>query len=263
VKPLALIALVRELRTGTGDLRPLMVSGVPALVPALARELRRDGDATAVREGGSPADAAALVYVLERDPSTEDLALLRAACDAEVPIVAVTEATHRSVPYVLATDIVRVRPGAGFDVEAIGEALARRLGEGGTALAAQLPSIRGAVCRELIRSFSRTNGLVGAAVFLPGVDLPVLTTNQVRLVLRLALAHGQHVDASRALELLATLGGGLGFRTVARELLGAVPLAGWAVKGAVAYAGTRAIGEAALRYFDAGAPLARLGPAQR
>jgi len=39
---------------------------------------------------------------------------------------------------------------------------------------------------------------------------------------------------------------------VARELLDFVPVAGWAVKGAIAYAGTRALGEAAIRYFEAG-----------
>jgi hypothetical protein len=33
-------------------------------------------------------------------------------------------------------------------------------------------------------------------------------------------------------------------------VLGAIPFAGWAVKGGIAYAGTRAVGEAALRYFQ-------------
>jgi uncharacterized protein (DUF697 family) len=260
VKPLAIVGLVRELRTGAGDLRPIAVAGVPALVPALARELRRDGDASAVREG-SPVGAAALVYLLEGEPTADDLAVLRAASEAEIPIVAVTEGRERSVPYVLATDIVPVKPGAGFDVPAIAKALARRLGEGGTTLAARLPAIRKQVCRELIRSFSRTNGLVGAAVFVPGVDMPVLTMNQARLVLRIALAHGEQVDASRLPELLAVVAGGAGLRTVAREVLGAIPVAGWAVKGAIAYTGTRAIGEAALQYFEAGAPLGRLVPA--
>jgi uncharacterized protein (DUF697 family) len=260
MKSMAVLGLVRELRTGAGDLRPIAVAGVPALVPALARELRRDGDASAVREG-SPAGAAALVYLLEGEPTADDLAVLRAASEAEIPIVAVTEGRQRSVPYVLATDVVPVKPGAGFDVPAIAKALARRLGEGGTSLAARLPSIRKQVCRELIRSFSRTNGLVGAAVFVPGVDMPVLTMNQARLVLRIALAHGEQVDASRLPELLAVVAGGAGLRTVAREVLGAIPVAGWAVKGAIAYTGTRAIGEAALQYFEAGAPLGRLVPA--
>ena len=40
---------------------------------------------------------------------------------------------------------------------------------------------------------------------------------------------------------------GLGFRTVARQLVGLVPGFGWAVKGGIAYAATRAVGEAAER----------------
>jgi uncharacterized protein (DUF697 family) len=68
-------------------------------------------------------------------------------------------------------------------------------------------------------------------------------------VLRLASAHGVEVDQSRLPEVLGTVAAGFGLRAVARQLLGAVPVAGWAVKGGVAYAGTRAIGEAARRYF--------------
>jgi uncharacterized protein (DUF697 family) len=258
VKPLVLVSLVRELRTGAGDTRPLVVAGVPALVPALARELRRGGEAGAVVENGPSAGAAVLVEILEDAPGAEQLARMRAAADADVSVVAVTETKDLSIPYVLATDIVRVAPGAGFPIDEIASAVARRLGESGTALAARLPVLRGAVCDELIRSFSRRNGLIGAAVFVPGVDMPLLTLNQVRLVLRIAAAHGQHVDASRAPELLATFGGAIGFRALARELLDVVPVAGWALKGAVAYTGTRAIGEAAFRYFAAGAPLAQL-----
>ena len=51
--------------------------------------------------------------------------------------------------------------------------------------------------------------------------------------------------------MLASLAAGVGLRAVARQLLDLVPFAGWAVKGAVAYAGTRALGETALRYFAA------------
>ena len=174
---------------------------------------------------------------------------LRAASRRGVPIIAVTEA--ETVPYVLATDLVRVPAGAGFPVEEIAAAVARRLGEDSTSLAARLPALRDAVCEELILAFSKRNGLIAAAVFIPGVDMPLLTLNQVRLVLRIGLAHGQEMDNVRALELLGVVGAGFGFRAVARELLNVVPIGGWAVKGAVAYTGTRAVGEAALRYFEA------------
>jgi len=243
VRPFAVLGLVRELRTGAGDRRPLAVAGAPALVPVLARELRAGGDASAVVEGGDARDAAALVWV---GPPDEDA--LRAASRAGTPVVAVTEA--KRVPYVLDTRVVRVRPGEGFRVDAIARAVASALGEEGTALAARLPVVRHAVVDELIRSFSRKNGIVGATVFLPGVDMPVLTLNQIRLVLRIALAYGESVNASRAAELAGVVGAGFGLRTVAREAVGAVPVAGWAVKGAIAYTGTRAIGEAARRYFE-------------
>jgi uncharacterized protein (DUF697 family) len=106
------------------------------------------------------------------------------------------------------------------------------------------------VCNELIRSFSKKNGILSAAIFVPGVDMPILTLNQIRLVLRLALAHGQDVDRDRAIELAGVVGAGFGFRAIARQLLDFVPFAGWAVKGAIAYTGTRAIGTAAQKYFD-------------
>jgi uncharacterized protein (DUF697 family) len=241
--PLALLSLVREVRRGTGDQRPLAVAGARELLPIIARQLREGGDPSAVVEGRFE-NAAVLVWV---GPPDEDS--LRTANRAGVPIVAVSDADE--VPYVLATDIVHVPPGQGFPVDEIAHAVARKLGEGGTALAARLPVLRRAVCDELIRSFSKKNGIIAAAVFIPGVDLPVLTLNQARLVLRIALAYGQEIDKDRALELLAVLGAGFGMRTVARELLDVVPVAGWAVKGAVAYAGTRALGEASVRYFEA------------
>jgi uncharacterized protein (DUF697 family) len=42
------------------------------------------------------------------------------------------------------------------------------------------------------------------------------------------------------------VGAGLGLRTVARALLDVVPVGGWAVKSAIAYSGTRALGNAAV-----------------
>jgi uncharacterized protein (DUF697 family) len=241
--PLAILSLVREVRRGTGDKRPLAVAGARELLPIIARQLREGGDPSAVVEGRVE-DAAVLIWV---GPPDEDA--LRAANRSGVPIVAVTE--RDDLPYVLATDIVHVPPGQGFPIDEIAHAVARKLGESGTALAARLPVLRRAVCDELIRSFSKKNAIIAAAVFIPGVDMPVLTLNQARLVLRIALAYGQEIDKERALELLGVVGFGFGLRAVAREALDLVPVAGWALKGAVAYAGTKAIGEAAVRYFEA------------
>ena len=70
--------------------------------------------------------------------------------------------------------------------------------------------------------------------------------------LRIAAAYGEELDRERAVEILTVVAAGLGFRTVARQLVGIVPGFGWAVKGGIAYAATRAVGEAAAAYFAAG-----------
>lgn len=246
--PLAVLGLLREARTGAGDTRPLAVAGARELVPLLARDLRTGGDPSAVVED-TVDGAAAVVWV-----GTADEVALRRAARAGTPIVAVSD--DETLPYVLESDVVRVPRGRGFPLDEIGAAVARRLGEDGVALAARLPVLRGAVCDALIASAAKRNALVAAAVFIPGVDMPVLTLNQARMVLRIALAHGEAVDAARLPELLGVLGAGFGFRAAARELLDTVPVAGWALKGAVAYAGTRGIGEAAVRYFAARAAAA-------
>ena len=163
-----------------------------------------------------------------------------------MPIVAVTE--DAVVPYVLADDLVRVPPGQGFPIDEIAAAMARRLGDEGVALAARLPVLRRAVCDHLIDAARRRTALIAAAVFVPGVDLPLLTMNQIRLVLRIALAYGEELDQNacrrdrRRRRRRLTASG----RSRA-SLLDLVPVAGWAVKGAVAYSGTRAVGEAAVR----------------
>jgi uncharacterized protein (DUF697 family) len=240
--PLAVLGAVRGLRAAAGREAAVAVDGATQLVPLLAKELRAGGKPTAVREGGQLDGVAALVWVGE---PVEDR--LRRAARARIPIIAVTEAEH--VPYVLDTDLVRVRPRQGFPVHQIAAAIARRVGDAGPALADALPVLREPIVDELIRTAARKNGLIAAAVFLPGVDMPILTLNQVRLVGQIARAYGHEVDGRRALELLGVVGAGFGLRAVAREALDVVPVAGWALKGAFAYTGTKALGEAARRYF--------------
>jgi uncharacterized protein (DUF697 family) len=249
--PFALWNVVKELRLAATDERALALAGAPELAAGLARELARGGDRSALVGPEALDRAAGLVYVLVGPPTSADEDVLKAARRARVPVVclAAGPASDGYVPHVLATDVVRAPPGAGFPVDELARTLAHRLGEAATPLAARLPVLREAVCDYLVESFARRNGILGAAIFVPGADLPVLTLNQTRLVLRIASAHGVEIEAERLRELLAVVGAGFGFRALAREALDLVPVAGWALKGAVAYAGTRAVGEAARRYF--------------
>lgn len=234
--------LVKEL--AAVERRPLAIGGATELAFALERELLRGGDPSAVRVG-DPEGAAVYVHIGDAE------APLRAARRARVPIVAVSFRDD-DLPYVYATDVVRVGPGERLPVERIAEAVAARLGEAGAPLAGRLPALRGAVCDRIVAMFARRNGIAGTAVFVPGADLPILAANQVRMLLLLDQAYGLDLDPrARLPEVLATVGAGFGFRAIVRELLDVVPVAGWAVKGGVAYAGTRALGEAGIRRLEA------------
>lgn len=250
----AIRGLLKEVEASSRGDAWIAVGGAQELAGVLQRELLAGGGArSAVRVGES---RGAAVYVHVVAGSDADGAELKRARRARVPIVAVASgpaSEDLALPYVYATDVVRVGAGEGFPLDEIAQTIARRLGEAGAPLAARVPLLRDAVCAELVSSFARKNALISAAVFVPGADLPLLTLNQLRLVLRIAQAYGEDVGQERLPEVAATLGLGLGLRAAARELLDLVPVAGWALKGVVAYAGTRALGEAAIRRFAAGA----------
>jgi uncharacterized protein (DUF697 family) len=247
--------LVKEISASGQAGKPLVVGGARELAAVLRRELGRGTKPGAVRSDDDPEGAAVLVYLLGGAPSEDDGRALKRARRARAPIVAVVAGSVSddiSIPYVLATDIVWVGPGEGFPLEAIAKAIAGRLGEEAAPLAARVPLLRRAVAQQLVAAFARKNGIVGAAVFVPGADLPLLALNELRLLLRLEQAYGLEIDPRERLpEIAATFGLGFGMRALARELLDLVPVAGWAVKGAVAYAGTRALGEAAIRRLEA------------
>jgi uncharacterized protein (DUF697 family) len=268
--------LAKEIQVSSHDARPLVVGGARELAAVLRRELGKDAKPGGIRQSDDPRGGAVFVYVLTHDPSEDDEQALKRARRARVPIVAVAvgpkaprsdirgqvrhddSSPHLSpvseditIPFVHATDIVWVGAGEGFPLDAIAQVIAARLAEDGAPLAARVPVLRGAVCDVLIASASRRNGIVGAAIFIPGADLPVLLLAQVRMVLRLEQAYGLDADPrQRAPEVLATIAAGFGFRAVARQLLGVIPVAGWAVQGLVAYSGTRALGEATIKRLE-------------
>jgi uncharacterized protein (DUF697 family) len=251
--PAAVFDVLRELRSSSTRAKPLVLGGARSLVDALRRELLRDGDASAIRDAslGALDGAAALVYVLAGDPTEEDERALRAADMANVPIVVLGPDPTTPIPYVLATDILPLPPGEGFPLDDLGRLIGAKADDVAAPLAAKLPALRRGIADSLVAKVARQNGLIGAAVFIPGVDFPVLTLNQLRLVMRLATAYGQQLDAKRLPEVLGVVGTGLGLRAIARGAVGMVPVGGWAVKGGVAYTGTRALGEAAIKYFEA------------
>jgi uncharacterized protein (DUF697 family) len=264
LSPLSVWSVLKELRAAEEDFRPILVAGVPEHARAIREAFVEGGDPDAVRDlSGKPLSAydvegaRVLVYAVGGpQPTEEDEKSLRLAIRKGVGVICAVVGAPRGetphVPYVLDTDIVAVAPGESLPIEEISKSIADRADEASYRLAARLPALRPAVVEQIIKKFALQNGVLGVAIFIPGADFPVLTLNQIRMVLRIAAAYGEELDRERAVEVLTVIAAGLGFRTVARQLIGIVPGLGWAVKGGVAYAATRALGEAADAYFAAG-----------
>jgi hypothetical protein len=244
--------LLTEIDSSDRRRHVLAFGGASDLAPLLRQQfLRGRADLEAVRVAG-PDGADAYVHVLAGEPSEDDVAALRRARRGRVPAIVVAVGLSdrgASIPYVVATDVVRIDAGEDFPLDEIASAVAARLGEDAAPLASRVPLLRGPVCDRLVESLARKNAFLGAAVWVRGTDLPILVLNELRLVLRLAQANGLEGIRDLLPELAATFGAGLGLRALSRELRDRFPEAAWSVKVAVAYAGTRAIGESARLRF--------------
>lgn len=120
-------------------------------------------------------------------------------------------------------------------------------------LARQFPIFRNTAAWEEIHTAAKQNAVVGL-IPVPGGDMPIMTANQIKMVLRLAAMFDLPLNAKRAREIVAVVGGGFGLRTVARQLVKVVPGPGWLIAGGLGYGGTLAMGRAALEYFRRTAP---------
>ena len=150
--------------------------------------------------------------------------------------------------------------------DAAAAALDRRMGEWVVAacrekrlaLALSFPFVRKPLSLEAVSATSLQNAGIGLVLFIPGADMPLMTLNQAKMLLQIAAAYGEPMNAARVKELAAIVAGGFACRSVARQVAGAVPAIGWAVKAGVGYAGTKAMGLAAVEYFERGGNIAGL-----
>lgn len=150
--------------------------------------------------------------------------------------------------------------------DAILDAIVLALGDDRVPAGRSNPNLRPSVARALIERASKKAGAIGAWGFLASAQLPVLIALQVRLVTELAALHDRPVGRDRALEIGGVIAAGYGWRGAARWAIRAgIPVPRLVMRGAVAYAATRGVGEAALRWFadGGGAPDRPLESLQR
>jgi small GTP-binding protein len=122
------------------------------------------------------------------------------------------------------------------------------------ALGRALPGYRRQVANRIVRNASVVNAAIGAEP-IPGLDIPFLLAIQARMVLRIAAIFGEPMSVQHAKELVATIVGGVALRYLAQEGAKLIPGPGWVVAAAVASAGTWAIGQVAIQYFEHGKTL--------
>jgi uncharacterized protein (DUF697 family) len=140
------------------------------------------------------------------------------------------------------------------------------------AVGRRLPCLREAVAAKLTRDAAGSAlkvslasavvdhipvvGLVLGA-FASAGDMVAITGIQIVLMLHIEAAYGRDPDLQRIWQLLPIVGGGFGWRTLARELSGFIPVAGIAIKGAIAYAGTIVVGESVTFFLEHGHHMTR------
>jgi uncharacterized protein (DUF697 family) len=143
------------------------------------------------------------------------------------------------------------------------------------ALARQFPAFRGMVVERTIHAVARENALFAVATALPDVvpslvelpwalgefasDTVFLTGNQIRMAFLIAAACGKEVGfGEQRGAMLSIAASAFGWRALARELVGKIPLGGGLIpKGAIAYAGTYAVGKGLEYYYRGNAAFTR------
>lgn len=138
------------------------------------------------------------------------------------------------------------------------------------ALARNFHSFRKPVVDRIISSVARENAIFAVASALPNVvpsflelpwavgefasDTAFITMNQVRMAFLVAAASDRKVGYSEQLaELVSIAAGAFGWRALARELVGFIPLgAGLIPKGAIAFAATYVLGKGLEHFYGVG-----------
>ena len=137
------------------------------------------------------------------------------------------------------------------------------------ALARQLPPFRPHVAKDVIWSVSKENALFSVATAIPSMmplvslpwavgefasDTAFLTANQIRMGFMLAAASNRTIGyKEQRAEIASMFAGAFGWRAIARELVGKIPMGGGLVpKAAIAFAGTYVVGLSLERFYRVG-----------
>ena len=137
------------------------------------------------------------------------------------------------------------------------------------ALARQFAPFRAQVVKDVIWTVSKENALFSIATAVPSAipflalpwavgefasDTAFLTANQIRMAFMLAAASDRPIGyREQKAEIASLFAGAFGWRALARELVGKIPMGGGLLpKAAVSYAATYVVGTSLERYYRLG-----------
>ena len=141
-------------------------------------------------------------------------------------------------------------------------------------LARHLLPFRREVSRRIVKKVAKENAVFALATAVPDIvpfvslpwaigefasDTAFLTANQIRMAFLLAAANDLEVGYhEQKAEIASIMLGAFGWRALARELAGKIPLGGGLIpKAAIAYAGTRVAGMSLEQYYRIGSSYSR------
>jgi hypothetical protein len=145
------------------------------------------------------------------------------------------------------------------------------------ALARKYPAFRESVSDDIIFNVSKENAVFSVATSVPTLmpvlalpwavgefasDTAFLTMNQIRMAFMLAAAHDEVIGYRQQKgEIASMFAGAFGWRAIARELIGIIPMGGGIVpKAGIAFAGTYVVGLSLTKFYRMGSAMT---PAER
>jgi small GTP-binding protein len=210
-------------------------------------------------------EASAVLYLIDGTQGVRprDSEIIQRLRDGEKPFVValnktdlmagdVDEIAARVAARLHISDVTPISAQNGDNVaEELIPALINTSPEAALMLGRLLPEYRRRAANKLVRTASLVSLAAGLQP-IPLVDIPILLSNQVRMILRIAAVYGEPVSAQHLRELVATVAGGLAMRYLAEEVAKAAPFGGDLISGAIAAGGTYALGQVAIEYFERG-----------
>jgi small GTP-binding protein len=213
-------------------------------------------------------EATAILYLIDATQGVRprDAEVIQRLRDGEKPFVValnktdlvagdVDEAAAHVAARLHVPDVTPISAQTGDNVaEELIPALINTSPEAALMLGRLLPEYRRKAANKLVRSATLISLAAGLQP-IPIVDIPILLSNQVRMTLRIAAVYGEPITAQHLRELIATVAGGLAMRYLAEEAAKLAPFGGDLISGAIAAAGTYALGQVAIEYFERGKQL--------